>query len=113
MGLLEEGLNHQGHIFMTGDQRIFLGIQKMPGYFGVMKKQWEFFWVLYLSSAQINNNISAIYCLCGIFLGTLKSRNFFGYTNSEVGIFWGIKYEPLDPPSHPPLPPPSCGAPGA
>ena len=28
-----------------------------------------------------------------------KTRDFFGWTTSEVGIFWGIKYEPLsDPP---------------
>ena len=29
MGLLEEGLNHQGHIFMTGDQRIFFGSETL------------------------------------------------------------------------------------
>ena len=38
----------------------------MLGFFGVAKTTQAFFWVLYFSSAQINNNISAIYCLCGI-----------------------------------------------
>ena len=34
-----------------------------------------------------------------------KSSDFFGYTNSEVVIFLGIKYEPLSNPPPPPLPP--------
>ena len=34
-----------------------------------------------------------------------KSSYFFGWTNSEVVIFFGIKYEPLSTPP-PPLPPP-------
>ena len=33
----------------------------MLGFFRVAKTTQEFFWVLYFSSAQINNNISAIY----------------------------------------------------
>ena len=39
----------------------------------------------------------------GTFLGMLKKgSDFFGKTNSEVVIFWGIKYESLSdpPPSH-------------
>ena len=34
-----------------------------------------------------------------------KRSNFFGYTNSEVVISLGIKYEPLSPPPPPPPPP--------
>ena len=45
---------------------IFLGLWKTPGFFWVAKTTQGFFGVLYFSSAQINNNISAIYCLCGI-----------------------------------------------
>ena len=44
------------------DAGTFLGREKSQGFFGV----W------YLSLAQINNNISAIYCLCGIFLALLE-----------------------------------------
>ena len=70
------------------------------------EKNRDFFWVLQFSSAQINNNIIAIYCkLVWDFFGYAKKRrDFFGYTNSKVGIFLGIKYEPLSPP--PPPPPP-------
>ena len=57
-------------------------------FFGVAKKTQGFFWVLYFSSAQINNNINTIYCWCGIFLGMLITLGFFWETNSEVGIFW-------------------------
>ena len=39
---------------------------KDAGIFLCPKTTQGFFWVLYFSSAQINNNISAIYCLCGI-----------------------------------------------
>ena len=42
-------------------------------FFGSQKKTQEFLWVLYFSSAQINNNIIAIYCWCGIFFGMLKT----------------------------------------
>ena len=45
---------------------IFLDLWKTPGLFWVAKTTQGFFWVLYFSSAQINNNISAIYCLSGI-----------------------------------------------
>ena len=42
----------------------------------------------------------------GFFLGMLKkSCDFFEYTNSEVVIFLGIKYEPLSEPPPPPPPP--------
>ena len=40
---------------------IFLGLWKTPDFFGSRKQHRVFFWVLYFSSAQINNNISAIY----------------------------------------------------
>ena len=49
-------------------QRDFLGSVKDAGIFlGREKKTQGYFWVLYFSSAQINNNVSAIYCWCGIF----------------------------------------------
>ena len=47
-------------------------------FFGLRKKP-EIFWVLHFSSAQIKNNIYAIYCWCGISLSMLK----------KVGIFLG------------------------
>ena len=50
-------------------KRYILGLWKTLGIFLVSKKTQGFFWVLYFSSAQINNNVSAIYCWCGIFLG--------------------------------------------
>ena len=40
---------------------IFLGLRKTPEFFWVAKTIEGFFWVLYFSSAQIKNNISAIY----------------------------------------------------
>ena len=40
---------------------IFLGLWKTPGFFGSQKQHRDIFWILYFSSAQINNNISAIY----------------------------------------------------
>ena len=70
------------------DARIFLGSEK---------KTQGCFWVLYFSSAQINNNISStIYCLSGIFvikiiLLTQKHRNFFGYAK-KIGIFCAAKF---------------------
>ena len=79
-------------------KRDFLGSMKDGGIF------WgrEFLWVLYFSSAQINNNISAIYCLCGLFVikfadtETLRVSFFLGggvcYKSRH---FSGIKYEPL------------------
>ena len=58
----------------------------------------DIFLVFSFSSAQINN-ISAIYCWCGISGYAKNVGIFLGQTNSEVGIFWDIKYEPLsDPP---------------
>ena len=39
--------------------------------------------------AQINNNISAIYCWCGIFQGMLKKVGFFlGRQILKLGFFW-------------------------
>ena len=43
-------------------QRDFFGSMKDTGIFLGRKKTQGFFWVLYFSSAQINNNISVIYC---------------------------------------------------
>ena len=64
------------------------------GFFWVYmnERHGEFFWVLYFSSAQINNNTSTIYCWCGIFLGNAKKSRHF------LGIFLGRIYEPLSPP---------------
>ena len=68
------------------DAGIFLGHENNTGIF------WGIF-------QKINNKI----CWCtnteGFFWVAKKVGIFFGQTNSEVGIFWGIKYEPLlDPP---------------
>ena len=56
---------------------------------------------LHFLSAKINNKISVIYCWCGIFLDMLikvqAGEGFFGETNSEVGIFLGMKYGPTPP----------------
>ena len=111
-----------------GQKGFFWVYERCRDFFGVAKTTQGFFWVLYFSSAQINNNISAIYSfvfdqnqswswhvlafqkikikfadaktLRDFFGYAKKSTDFFGQTNSEVGIFWGIKYEPLsDPPS--------------
>ena len=41
------------------------------GLFGVAKKHRNFGGIVF-TSAQINNNVSVICCLCGIFLGMLK-----------------------------------------
>ena len=61
------------HILMTGGVRriflgltfwpkgIFLGLWKTPGFFWVTKTTEGFLWVLYFSSAQVKNNISATY----------------------------------------------------
>ena len=64
-------------------------------------------WVLYFSSAQINNKISTLFLLlvCNIFGYAKKSRDFFGQTNKLKLGFFGynyIKYEPLSdrPPHH-------------
>ena len=51
-------------VFLGSDilaKRDFFGSMKDARIFWVAKTTEEFFWVLYFSSAQINNNISAIY----------------------------------------------------
>ena len=54
-------------------KRDFLGLWKTRVFFlgggGSREKTQELFWVLYFSSAQINNNISVIYWYCGIWRG--------------------------------------------
>ena len=45
-----------------GFQRDFFGSVKDAGIFLGHKKSTGIFWVVYFSSAQINSNISAIYC---------------------------------------------------
>ena len=67
--------------------------------FWVVKKQQGFFWVLYSSSAQVNNNISPIYCWCGIFWGILKNVGILLAKQFLILVFLGIKYDSLsDPP---------------
>ena len=65
---------------------------------GRKKNTGIFFGALYFSTAQINNNISATYCKCGIFWSVLKQNQvFFGVDKFWiVGIFLGktIRYEP-------------------
>ena len=58
-------------------KRDFLGSIKDAWIFLGCKNKQEFFWALYLSSVQINNNISTIYCLCGIFLSLLEKQEYF------------------------------------
>ena len=53
---------------------------KTPGFFGSPKKHRDFFVYCFFSSTQINNNINAIYCWCGIFFVDMLGK---------VGIFWG------------------------
>ena len=50
-------------------------------------------WVLYFSSAQINNKISTLFLLlvCNIFGYAKKSRDFFGQTNKLKLGFFGYK----------------------
>ena len=48
-------------------KRDFYGSVKDTGIFLGNKKNRDFLWLLYFSTAQINNNVSAIYCWCGIF----------------------------------------------
>ena len=55
-----------GSVILGKRDRIFLGHKKNQG----------FLWVLHFSSAQINNKISAIYSLCGIF-GCAKNVGIF------------------------------------
>ena len=64
-----------------GVQGIFGGLKFWPK--GIFWGR-EFLWVLYFSSAQINNNISAIYCLCGLFV-----IKFADTETLRVVFFWG------------------------
>ena len=92
-------------------KRDFLGSMKDTEIFlGCEKNHSDFFGIdVFHQQAKINK-ISAIYCWCGIFWGfAKKSRDFFGYSNSEFGIISGRKYKSLsDPPSSKYL----SGAPG-
>ena len=57
-------------------KRDFLGSRKDAGIFlGSQKKPWGLFAVLYFSSAQINNNVKAIY---------MSMWDFFGYAKNIV-----------------------------
>ena len=93
---------HSHHILMGGGgggvgapQGIFLGLKLWAkDIFLDLEKTPGLFWVLYLSSAEINNNTSATYCLCGLFVikfaqpDTKSLRDFLGYAK-KVGIFLG------------------------
>ena len=101
-----------------GVRRIFLGLWKTPGFSWVAKTTQGFFWVLYFSSAQIKNNISAIYSF--VFdqnqiwswhvLAFQKISNKICWCKNTEGFFWvdkfwswdflGYKNEPLS--SYPP-----------
>ena len=48
-------------VWHLGQKGFFLGLWKTPGFFWVAKTTEGFFWVLYFSSVEIKNNISAIY----------------------------------------------------
>ena len=75
---------------------IFLGLWKMPRFFWVAKTTEGFFWVLYFSSAQIKNNISAIYSF--VFdqnqswswhvLAFQKINNKICWCKNTEGFFW-------------------------
>ena len=75
---------------------IFLGLWKTPGFFWVAKTTQGFFWVLYFSSAQIKNNISAIYSF--VFdqnqswswhvLAFQKLNNKICWCKNTEGFFW-------------------------
>ena len=79
------------YILLMGGPRDFLGLKFWSKgiflsmidaeFFGVAKKTQGFFWVLYFSSAQINNNKHNL----------LLVWDFFGYANN-VGIFLGDKF---------------------
>ena len=73
------------HTLMTGEgsPKNFFGseifwVYKRRRDFFESRKNTGIFSVLCLLSAQINNNISAFYCLCGIFWGMLKKLRFCG-----------------------------------
>ena len=71
---------------------IFWVCERPQDFFGLQEKTEGFFWVAKKGLRD--------------FLGyAKKSSDFFGQTNSEVVIFWGIKYEPLSDPTPPPPPP--------
>ena len=75
---------------------IFLGLWKTPGFFGVAKTTEGFFWVLYFSSAQIKNNISAIYSFVfdqnqswsWYVLAFQKLNNKICWCKNTEGFFW-------------------------
>ena len=97
------------HILMTGGgvrriffgltfwpKGIFLGLWKTPGFFWVAKTTQGFFGVLYFSSAQINNNISAIYSFLldqnqswsWHVLAFQKINNKICWCKNTKGFFW-------------------------
>ena len=75
---------------------IFWGLWKTLGFFGVAKTTQGFLWVLYFSSAQIKNNISAIYSF--VFdqnqswswhvLAFQKINNKICWCKNTEGFFW-------------------------
>ena len=77
-------------------KRIFMGLWKTPGFFWVAKTTEGFFLVLYFSSAQIKNNISAIYSF--VFdqnqswswhvLAFQKINNKICWCKNTEGFFW-------------------------
>ena len=71
-----------------------MGLKFWPKrFFWVYERRWDFFWV-----AKKKQKDFFWVAKKGLrdFLGyAKKSSDFFGQTNSEVVIFWGIKYEPL------------------
>ena len=94
-----------------GVRRIFLGLTfwpegifwvlwKMLGFFWVAKTTQGFFWVLYFLSAQIKNNISAIYSF--VFdqnqswswhvLAFQKINNKICWCKNTEGFFWVDKF---------------------
>ena len=78
--------------FNEGD---FLGLWKTLGFFLGREKTQGFCWVLYFSSAQINNSISAIYCSWGLFViifaDTKALRDFFWVDKFWIWDFFGYK----------------------
>ena len=56
----------------------FLGFMKDTGIFFGSRKKHRCFVNIVLLTAQINNNINAIYCLCGSFWGVLEKQGYFG-----------------------------------
>ena len=66
------------------DMGIFMGLKKYTGIFGG-------YCIFHQLKSTIYNTISTIYCWCGNFGYAKNVGIFFGWTNSEFGIFWGIK----------------------